>query len=403
MQVFIGIIVSFFPILSLPLVILLMVSNKKLNNKKYYAFLFSLIIAMLLYKMTPRTTMDLYRYYQMMDIYSIMEPKLFFQQVFLDVEPLMNIVFYIFSQFGNNNLIIVFTTIVSYAILFYIVFDYQKKIQLSNFRLNIILIYFVSTFVIISNITGIRFCLARLIFFLALYFDLYHNKKGIGVVLLYVLPILIHESLFALLLLRLILFFNKNKIDFKIITFGIIFIMFPNLIPTMLEIISKNFVFLSKFSDKAHNYMQYGNKFDNIYILNLTLTLFVFFIILIIKSKKIEANQKFINYNILVIIISLMFISNETISIRFLVSLISFSLLIMMDFIKKLSSKNCLAFTIAILAISLFYIAFQFIQLTIGSTFEKLIFDFNTTIPMIMLIIIFLIFSKKKNSQNERS
>lgn len=388
---FISLITCFVPFLSLPIILCFLFASKNIKTKQIYSILFSISIGFVLYKMVPRETMDLYRYYDIMNLYSKLSYGDFINNFLFNIEPLINTFFYIFSKFNDHNLIIVFTTFISYLILFYIVFDYQKNIKLSNLKINIILFYFLSVFLIIYNITGIRFCLARLIFLLALYLDFYKNKKGILLILLYILPVFFHQSAFLLLILRLLLLLNKNKFDFKLFIFSVVIFIFPSYMVNIFSMLFGGSSYLIGLLDKATKYVGYGNAFANIYKLQLTLTGFIGIVLLIMKFKKIKTNDRFLNYSILILLISIGFISSETISTRFIGVLCSCSFLLFMDFINSLNSKNTIAFLFMLLPFCLFYLAFQFIQFYADGIFNNLVFDLKYTFIAIVYMVIFLL------------
>lgn len=391
MLVLVLILFIFFPILALPFTLIGLLAEKKINNKKIYCAIFSIIASITLFCLYPDSTMDLYRYYNIMHTYSNMSFNNFSSEILSGIEPLMNIIFFIFSQMSNHHLLVLFVGIISYFIQFYIIFDYQKKVNLSNFQLNIIIIYFISTFLIIYHIAGIRLCLGRMIFLLALYMDFFKNKHSLFNKLLYVVPIFIHQSILIFLILRICLFLNKNKFDLKFAILMLMVSISPRILISFTEKISSNVLAFSKLTSRAESYLSIGNSVANIYKLQFALMIFIYLVIAFMKYKKISTNNKFVNYTLAILSVGLFFSYSSSISTRFISTACSFTPIIFMDCIKNILPKDRMAFVLMLMIFSAFYVAFQFVQFKVGGVYVGL-FTPNFQISFICMILIFLYF-----------
>lgn len=365
------------PFFSLPFVVFGFLSSEKLSHKKIYAMCMAIAVSILLYYFIPDITKDLHRYYIIMKKLSVMEISEFGAYLASKMEPLSNIYFYIFAKIGNYNLIIVVTTLISYCILFCVLWEHQKDINLSNIDFNIVFIFMVSTFYLVDDITGIRFCIARLIFYLALYFDLYKENKKIYIKLLYIVSTLIHSSCIIFLLIRILFSFTKNKFNIK--TFFALFLVSisPNILIKLANVTSKIY-FFSTLSQKAEEYLSLNAGLYPMFILQLVIMMLAFILLLYTRKRNEQSNSNYINYILIILSIGLLFYQCTSISTRFIRAAIVFSIPILMDFLKEIKVKNKPMVYMVILAISIISLAFQLSHLTVkisyGNLFEEGIF-----------------------------
>lgn len=397
-----GFLFSIFPIISLPLTLFAMFFTKNTNIKRIYVFMFAVSISLILFHCIPNNTTDLSRYYKMIDSYSFIPLTEIFETFFSKPEPISYLLFYIISMLGNHSYLMLITTLVSYIILLYIIFDYQKEKKLSNTKFNIVLIYFLCTFLIIYHITGVRFCLARLTFFLALYLDMYKGNKKIYVKILYLIPVLIHISSITLLLIRLLLFINKNKFNIKSFIIILLVSLSPRILYVLTDVLS-NFGLFSYISQRLNDYSSVKNEFANIFLLQVALMIFMFLLILWIKLKKVPTNTKMLNFSIMTLIISLLFINVSTISTRFISVVCSFSVLLLMDILSTIKVKDFIWLSVLTLLFSAFYFAFQIIQLTKFGEYVNLfgISLFDNFFALICLTL-YSIFTLKNKRREEK-
>ena len=395
MIVLISILAILFPIFSLPIIVLCMFFEKNIRKKKFYCIIFSVVISFITYIYIPNDTMDLHRYYVFMDSLKNFNLMDFMQEYLFNAEPLMNFIFYIFAKTNDNHLIMIFVTLFSYYVHFYIIFDYQSEKKLSNSKFNVVLLFFISIF-LIQSLTGIRFMIAKTVFFLALYFDFYKNKRDIITIFLYILPIFIHQSSIILLLFRVLMLLNHNKIDYKFLLLFIIIFISPSIILNLSETISSNSSIFSLLNQRASSYLNEGNTAANIYKLQFSLLIFLILTCTYIKLKKISVNKPMYSFLIIMVFISLFFSSSLTISTRFITISALYAILFLMDIEEGLSNKKQLLLLLIISAFSVMYITYQFITLSNAS--YPGIFQFSlaySVISVIFLIIIYFINTKK--------
>lgn len=118
---------------------------------------------------------------------------------------------------------IVLTTFILYFISYYIIFNVIQnsatEIMRGMLLLSITILPFYLFISSLRSSLGISFCI------LALYFDLCKNKKNIGVLMLYTIGILFHPAAIAIVLLRILYLFCRDKIYLWAMTVFIIVVI----------------------------------------------------------------------------------------------------------------------------------------------------------------------------------
>ncbi len=360
----------FFPIISIPCLIIFFLFEKNIKRKKYYAILIAIIISIVMYYFVPDISKDLYRYYIIMRRFANMPFNVFLAYITNSTEPLSNLYFYMISKTGNNNLIMIITTLISYGLIYAVLFNHQEKTKLSNFDFNIVFIFMLSVFYLVDDITGIRFCLARLILFWTLYQDLFKGKKNMTILLLYPISILIHTSCIIFVFARILMFLSKNKFNIKIFFLLLMLILSPQIIISMSSYLS-NISFLSSLSIKANEYLHLNAGFYPMFILQVIIAILLY-ITLIYSKEKGLSNKVYINYILIILSFGLLMITKTSISTRFIRAGIIFSLPVIMDYIKSLKNKSKIAFCLIVFIICDASLLFQYSHLTYLITYDKL-------------------------------
>lgn len=365
------------PILAFPLLIVAFLLDKNMLHKKIYSIFIAIEAAIILYYFIPDPTKDLSRYYTIMNRLSFMSIGDFWIYLTSRVEPIANIYFYFFSKIGNHSWIMVGTTLISYFLINYVLFDYQKKRNINNQDFNMIYIFMLCTFYLVDDITGIRFCLARLIFFVALYLDICKNNKTLKVKLLYLLSPLIHSSCIIFLIIRILCHFIKYKFNLKIFLVLVICSISPQIIMKIAHTAS-NIPFFSSLSAKAEEYLSLSAGFYPMFVVQIIIMLFLFFCLLYVRNRCDKNMLKYANYILIILSIALLFVRSTSLSTRFIRASITFSLPLLMEYLNSLKSKNKLLIYLFMLGICVISLAFQVSHLTVeihyGTLFEEGLF-----------------------------
>ena len=377
MIVFISTLFFLLPFISLPVIVSAFLLDNNFKHKKLYMIFLAISASILMFYFTPDSTKDLYRYYIMMGKLSNLTISDFLIYLSSRTEPLSNIYFYIFSKIGNYNYIMIMTTLLSYGLIFYVLFDHQKKVKLYNQDFNIIVICMFAIFYLVDDISGIRFCIGRILFFLALYLDLYKNKKSFLTLILYLITPLIHSSCIILVFIRLMMLLLKNKFNLKTLICMVLLSISPQIIIKMASILS-NVPVLSSLGSKAEAYLSLNAGFYPMFVLQIVIMILLLILLLYLKKHDEQINEGYVNFVLVILFVGLLFIQCTSISTRFIRVAEIFSLPILMDYLKTLKKKNKIIVYIIILIISGVSVIFQISHLTFlisyGELFENGIF-----------------------------
>ena len=124
--------------------------------------------------------------------------------------------YYLISKIGIIELISVFSCIINYSIICYILYDYAKNRNINGFSIaNAFLVYiFIGEYV--EVVSGFRSMCSFTLFFFCIYREFFKNKTILSDIIFYLLAIGFHNAVVPLVFIRLIyLLFQKfllNKI-----------------------------------------------------------------------------------------------------------------------------------------------------------------------------------------------
>lgn len=188
-------------------------SRKKGGNPLLYIFTI-LIFTIILVLFDPDYSMDLYRYYKMLEKYQVNGIKYAVSQYYFKFAPLYPIFFYCVSRFGIPKLLIAVTSVVSYGITFYLFLIICKKCTLSKTAvffgyLSIIL------FIDLVAVTGIRQNIGAILAMIGCY-RLMNKNKLMGYFYILIAS-LIHHIFWVVLASALILSLLKSTVAVSMI------------------------------------------------------------------------------------------------------------------------------------------------------------------------------------------
>lgn len=209
------------------LLICLLLLNSKISCKKLFLFyLLCLCVIAFFYK--PYVTADLYRINEMLDQFSVTNFHDFYQIYLTDSRvPLAHILYWCISKTGINGLLPVFSTIVCYSIIFYVINKTQELFQISRKTVAFVLMFVMTTSIYISVIGGIRMMIALCLIMFSFFRNVVEKKNGIVEILFYIISLLMHEMSYAVVLVCIvvILLFYKTKLINKIIFFFVVIVL----------------------------------------------------------------------------------------------------------------------------------------------------------------------------------
>lgn len=287
-----------------------------------------------------------------------------------------------FSKFSNPNIFIGFIPFVFYTSYTYIYVSLFNESKFSGIFSNKKVIVFYFGLAIISFgwvVTSVRNPMANALISVALFRDLYLNKKGILTSLFYLIAVSMHVGVMPILACRILFgsFFSKQFYQ-KLVSliFGIILI-----------IISGTTNILSEFTNKADTYGvgSTGAGFSTYartsvyYVVNNTFILWLmvlsFVVLLLIKRQTKEKNYFYLFLRVLVLIAIMSYFMPTPLIDRYgMIVEIFLPMLLMEVNFSKLTQRQKLLSTTVLLFSGLFGLLWQIAYLTVQIDFSQFIF-----------------------------
>lgn len=285
-------------------------------NAKKYIFFIVITLSILAYNFDPIYVYgfgDNY-YTDLIRIFNEIESVRQLNDEYLyESAPLSKIYISLFAILNDNNLLPFFTCIFVYSIGLYSIYKIGKKSKCSNRLILCSIFMSVSLYNYLMVITNIRYLLALTIFFVILYLDLVCKKRiyCIG----YIIDILFHPGIIILLIIR---FLTLKNIKNSVMILFMMYICFNFFLDDIFNIlINISNVFFSGLQSKMLIYRDIGNfekptmSFYIFSIIQLSiLSIVIYDIKKYIKVNYFTSYKYFINIGILIVIISVMMLSN---------------------------------------------------------------------------------------------
>jgi len=222
--------------------------KQKINTffKKNYCVMIPLLISIILAIISGfvifRTEFDLYVYNQMMLSMESFIFKDLIKNIFHRGEIISMTYLYAMQKLGLEHYIQVIPTLVFYYIMLYVIIDYSKTNNNNKTTTIIISVVFLSLFKYMDIVTNFRNYLALALFFLAIYLDLIKKQQNKWIYLLYITSSLIHTSLFAMLILRIMIEIKSKYLLKAIIAMMLLTIIFPETLVFILKPVNIDFI-----------------------------------------------------------------------------------------------------------------------------------------------------------------
>lgn len=286
-----------FPILGVPFYFLGYVSKDKVQKSMGLVFL-AMFMGVLGYCFqNPQTDPDIVRYIEMVKNYSELNILDIFNAGAYENLFIIDIWFWIIAQTGDYQLVAATTCFFTYLIIFYILQDYcyRNNFSLQTKIIATILVMGVVNFALVVN--AIRSVVAFSLVLLAIYRELYQNKKNICTYICYIIPIFMHFASILLVVIRLGIFIKRKWL--KVFAVAICFIsVYIEFVVEIINKLPKSIPFISyiqSFATRALMYFKWDEggwatavsnsgyyKLNKIFsLIVLIITLFIF-----IKMKK---------------------------------------------------------------------------------------------------------------------
>ncbi|UTX51098.1 EpsG family protein [Candidatus Saccharibacteria bacterium TM7i] len=190
------------PVLSCVISLALMLKFKDVKYKYISGLIFATGLGMVLSNFYPAGDLDMTRYFMFMNTLTSMPVAQALGEILQNSDPLSYLMMYTVSSLLGNHYILIFVSLICYAVYFYIVLNISKQNNSSPQKTNLALLIFILCFQIVTTITGIRYGIAVALFALGLYMENRGKKKLAW--LAYVVACLTHASALILIAIRLL-------------------------------------------------------------------------------------------------------------------------------------------------------------------------------------------------------
>lgn len=379
MTILVMILFILFPIISIPLIVVLYFKDSK--HRILYSILLGLILGLVNYYYLPSTDYDLYRHHLNVVEYMSMSFSTFINSIFSESEPIHQTIKYLVSLTGNVDLLQFFVTSVSFMILFGILGDYARRIKLKMSYFVLVVILTFTSINLLYMLSGLWNQLAMLVFALGYY--LLKIEKGSKLLnyLIIISSVLIHSSMIFPIVIFLLFKLFKERLSFGFLITILIVFLFPSSLLVFINAISDISIFSqiqamydAYFSQNDRFFVFYGGK---IFIMEMIKLLF-YFLLYFFYGKNKNKNHIFC----LILAISILLLTfNSIVFVRFIFLLQIIGSLFIMDYFKN-KKPNSIIILYMIVASIIFFI-FQMTQLNgmdFGNLFPTSVFKNIITI-----------------------
>ena len=337
-----------FPIFSMPLSFINMISNKR--HAKVYMVFFSIAIGILSMNLFPREDFDLYRYYLKIENYmqnSFLEN---ITNIFSNFDSFAYLIIYIVGLIGNNTLLQFFSVTIGYILYMNLILNIIKDKKYNTFMSLFIIVLFICSFEFILLYSSFRNFVAMAIFANLIYKQ-YYRKEKISIIW-YFIPVMFHISMLLPLLIKVVVDYGSKFLKNAMIILSFVFSITIKQILELLYRLSNISIFLllynklKWYSDATILTMQ-----DDYFIFKILIYLFLLFVTICInkKMKETKNDNKIFNYSQILSIVCLCFLFNRTLFIRYTL------LLYIITFINYFSIRECFNKNIRFILSSIFF------------------------------------------------
>ena len=345
-----------FPIISLPIILLLYFFDTKSKGILYSA-LIGLIFGIMVYHYIPFNNYDLYRHHLLVS--SLTGKDLSYFIMFVkntSFELLPSLIIYIASRFNNPNLIQFIIVSLGYGILLYMLYDYRKISKANTFVFITITVFTLFGFNTLYFISGLWFYISVILFSFTYYLEDVKHKNKILCYILYFVSILFHNATLFAIAVLLIYRLMKGKLTFKTILIAVLIFTLPALVLELLN----NWFNVKIFKSILDMYNAYlGNERMNAYyhgrVLIIEATKLFITLAAIFLQKERKKGEGINGFVILLSICTIVMLPKSIVMIRFVMPIQFLGIIALFDYLKKVG-KSQFVFIICLLFLNAFYI-----------------------------------------------
>ncbi len=370
------------PVLGLPVYLRFYFCDKE-KRGILYSLLIGFALGLIAYYFIPPFEYDLFRHHHAV----IRLSNLTFSTAIslyktFELEIIPFLYSFIISKLNNIDLLQFFIVSIGYSILFYMLYDYRKKIEINDINFLIIVLFTIFGFLALNFISGLYCYIAIIVFAFALYNEYIKEKNKILSYILYVLTLFMHTSMFFPFAILVVYKIFKNKLNAKNLTICIACVIFAEYILLFLSSVL-NVSFIDQINTMYRHYISRNGSMKKLYsgtVAFVEITKIIMTIICIVLQKERKKTEGINGYIILLTILTTLMLQKSIVMIRFAMLIQFLGIVPMADFLKvdlKEQDKMHKLIYFSIVALCMIYIAYFFrifIFQNFGNFFNKKIY-----------------------------
>ena len=228
------------PILGLPIYFLFYLFDKE-KKGILYSCLIGLSLGLIAYYFDPKMSHDLFRHQEVVNQITGMNFLDFIKSIpNFNLEIIPMLYSYFISLFHNIDLLQFFVVSIGYSIIFYILYDYRKRKNLDKLTFLVTTLFTFFGFQHLYFISGLYCYIAIILFSLALYNEYVKGVNSKKTMIIYILTLFIHTSMFLPFAVLIIYKLFKNKLNYKMIILLIAFYLLSFVLVEQLDLFLNN-------------------------------------------------------------------------------------------------------------------------------------------------------------------
>ena len=354
-----------FPILGLPIYLFFYFFDK---DKKgiLYSILIGLTLGLVSYYFVPKVGYDLVRHQKVLFEITGMSFSNFIRNISnFNLEIIPMIYSYIVSFFKNLDLLQFFIISTGYTIIFYILYDYRKRINMDLLPFFFITLFTFSGFQHLFFISGLYNYIAIIIFSLALYSEYVKGKDKKKCMIVYILTLFIHSSMFLPFGVLILYKIFREKLSLKLVLAAILIFLGSYVLVEQMNVLINNNI-TNNLLSMYKSYVTNDDHFKLIYsgkILFIELSKLIVILSVILLGEK-DKNKKLNGYIVILAIMTLLMIFKTRVAIRYIMLVGIVGLVPLMDYFKYENRRTKIFMLILVGAIGAFYLIYYIYTFT---------------------------------------
>ncbi len=356
-----------FPIIGLPVFLFFYLFDSK-KKGIIYSLLIGVTLGIIIYYFIPPSNYDLFRHQLILkQVENLNFAQFLIKAKTIDLEIIPLIYSYIISLTSNYNLLQFFVVSLGYTLMFYMMYDYRKKVNISNPAFIIVVVFNIFGFNALYFISGLYYYIAIILFAFAFYNEYTKGGNKLLSYIIYFLTLFIHNSMFFIVAILFIFKLFKNKLSFKSIATCLLIFIFSYYVINFINNIFSSEIFAT-ILNMYNVYIKENYRMHKLYrgmIFFIEITKLIVIILSIVLNKNRKKSVKENSFIILLAISTILMMPKSIVMIRFIMGIQLIGIVPLMNYFSKGKinlvklSLYIITFILGVLYITYFYKVFR--------------------------------------------